>query len=86
MVGLTSSEHTLISGQSPDRRRPEADGTIPDFVLSMGHKRLMAMSQVREAIARLTQVRDLLAPITERLSDIETYLSITGPRPRLARC
>jgi hypothetical protein len=40
-------------------------------------ERLMAMSRVEEANARLTQVRNLLAPITERPSDIETRLAAT---------
>jgi hypothetical protein len=33
------------------------------------------MSQAEEVIARLTQVRDRLAPITERLLDIEARLT-----------
>jgi hypothetical protein len=39
-----------------------------------GAKRPIAMSQVEEAAARLTQARNELAPITERLLDIEVRL------------
>jgi hypothetical protein len=41
-----------------------------------GTKRLIAMSQLEEAVARLTQARSKLAPITERLLDIETRLAV----------
>ncbi len=37
---------------------------------------LIAMSQLEEAVARLTQARSKLAPITERLLDIETRLAV----------
>jgi hypothetical protein len=39
-----------------------------------GAKRRIAMSQVEEVAARLTQARNELAPITERLLDIEVRL------------
>jgi hypothetical protein len=39
-----------------------------------GAKRRIAMSQVEEMAARLTQARNELAPITERLLDIEVRL------------
>jgi hypothetical protein len=39
-------------------------------------KRLIAMSQVEEAIARLTHAHSRLAPITERLLDIEARLAV----------
>ena len=34
------------------------------------------MSQLEEEVARLTQARSKLAPITERLLDIETRLAV----------
>jgi hypothetical protein len=34
------------------------------------------LSQLEEAVARLTQARSKLAPITERLLDIETRLAV----------
>lgn len=34
------------------------------------------MSQVEEAITRITQIRSRLAPITKRLSDIEDRLAV----------
>jgi hypothetical protein len=34
------------------------------------------MSQLEEAVARLAQARSKLAPITERLLDIETRLAV----------
>jgi hypothetical protein len=40
-----------------------------------GAKRLIAMPQVEEAIARLAQIRSRLAPIIERLLDIEARLA-----------
>jgi hypothetical protein len=43
-----------------------------------GAKRLIAMSQLEEAVARLTQARSKLAPITERILDIETRLAVAA--------
>jgi hypothetical protein len=41
------------------------------------------MSQLEEAVARLTQARSKLAPITKRIFDIETRLAVlkTAERP-----
>ena len=41
------------------------------------------MSQLEEAVARLTQARSKLAPITKRILDIETRLAVlkTAERP-----
>ena len=36
------------------------------------------MSQLEEAVACLAQARSKLAPITERLLDIETRLAVVG--------
>jgi hypothetical protein len=41
-----------------------------------GVMRLIAMSQLEETVARLTQARSKLAPITERILDIETRLAV----------
>jgi hypothetical protein len=37
------------------------------------------MSQLEEAVARPTQARIKLAPITERILDIETRLAVAAP-------
>jgi hypothetical protein len=44
--------------------------------LETGAKRLIAMTQLEEAVARLTLARSMLAPITERILDIETRLAV----------
>ena len=36
------------------------------------------MSQLEEAVARLTQARSKLAPIADRISDIETMLAVAA--------
>jgi hypothetical protein len=41
-----------------------------------GAKRLIAMTQAKEAIARITQIRSRLAPISERLLVIEAGLAV----------
>jgi hypothetical protein len=41
-------------------------------------KRLIAMSQIEEAVARLTQARGKLAPIIDRILDIETRLAVAA--------
>jgi hypothetical protein len=43
-----------------------------------GARRLIAMSQLEEAVARLTQARSKLAPIADRILDIETMLAVTA--------
>jgi hypothetical protein len=43
-----------------------------------GAKRLIAMSQIEEAVARLNQARGKLAPIIDRILDIETRLAVAA--------